>query len=549
LLRQADELIKQLAAPQLDVREGELLRAVLAGRDALAVGDFSAAAYESAALLLAQPTLIVVPSLHPLRQHIEALLERKISAIQLDSKLNGPERAAALTRLATGGALLVFATSDVLQAEDFRAAAAKCGVGQIVVQEAHCASELSHELRPSYADLRAAFSALGAPPVLAVTRALPAETRAHVQTRLGLRAPELIAKPAIRANITLQDYAARADARQSLMGRLVNVLPRPGLILCATSHDVDALYASLRAARVAVHRCHAGMPADERISELALFASAPSDVIMVATSAFAPGSGLLGLGEGVDDAPSGYGRSLQRQDLRSLVHHQSPASLEQYVHELDLIGRAGEAATAVMVHDSSHASLHQAMLAQQRFRPVHLMELGRGLESVDGQRISVESLALVTGQSRRTTDRLTALLADAGLVEKSAGWIRAPRTPELAANCERLGTMLHTLRERDARRLAAVTEYAETAQCKAEFVQAYFDLEASAACGRCSTCDAEQNSELVALAEPGSDVKRRTAVHEFSVSRPGETFPADRSLPIAPLTAKTAEFSSMAPRP
>jgi ATP-dependent DNA helicase RecQ len=224
---------------------------------------------------------------------------------------------------------------------------------------------------------------------------------------------------------------------------------------------------------------------------------------------------LPGIGEPID----GFGRGPGKRDLRFVVHYQSPASLEQYLREIQHAGGDGKAALCVLLHESSHRSLHEVLLAQQRFKATHLAELGRALESpaLEGRTVTLEALALGTGQSRRTTDRLTALLADAGLVSRTGGWVRVPCTAsELDEGCRRLGAQLYALRERDAQRLASVSAFAEASECKLSCLNQYLGNGTSDPCGRCNACVPEllAPSQESLLPQASS---RRAVVQEFSV--------------------------------
>src|SRR6185369_13530289 len=253
----------------------------------------------------------------------------------------------------------------------------------------------------------------------------------------------------------------------------------------------------------------------------------------VAVSAYAPGSGLPGIGEQAD---AGFGRGPNRRDLRFLVHYQSPASIEQYLREIQRVGADGAPALCVLLHESSHRSLHEVMLAQQRFRATHLAELARALETP----------ALGTGQSRRTTDRLTALLADAGVVSRSAGWVRVLCTAtELDEACRRLGARLYALREQDARRLASVSAFAEAHECKLSCLSQYLGEGDSQNCSRCCTCVRElllpsQESLMVQTSV------RRGAVQELSVQSvsPPVSGVVPSGAQASSLSAKLAEFGA-----
>ncbi len=197
----------------------------------------------------------------------------------------------------------------------------------------------------------------------------------------------------------------------------------------------------------------------------------------------------------------------------------------------------------MLLYESAHRSLNDALLAQQRFRPQHVLDLSRALEAapLEGKPLTVEALALSSGQSRRTMERLTALLSDAGLIEKVANWVRpVVSTTELAEACRRLSLRLDELRIHDARRLEAVTDYAEASTCRHEALSAAFGLTQSR-CGRCSVCVPQAFDRQ--SRDAGAAPVRRPAVQSFSVgpalgSEASES-PSPRS---SPLTAQLGEF-------
>ena len=548
-LEEAAERAQQSA---LTEAQRSVIRAALEGKDSLlTIADETQArvCYQLCAPLLSEPTVVLSPLLADLQTQYEALSAARKPAICLVPELSGPERSAALARVLRGGSLLILLSPEALAAADVQKALGKSGIGLFVIEEAQCASELAHEIRPSYAALPRVLAALGRPPVMALTRAATSAVLSDAAKRLALTEPVVARAPFVPANVQLVTRDARGEPRQAALVRLLERLEPPGLVLCASPHDVDSVYATLRDARGAIsaHRYHGGMTPADRAAELLNFTLPGARGVLVAVSAFAAGSGLLGLGEPAAQAALGFGRGASKRELRFVVHYQSPASLEQYLREIQQAGRDGQSATCVLFHESSHRSLHEVMLAQQRFKPAHLVELGRVLEApaLEERTVTLESLALATGQSRRTTDRLTALLADAGVVSKTGGWVRASiGATELQDACRDLGAKLDALREQDARRLAAVSAFAESQQCKLVELSRYLGVAADAPCGRCSACAGDPlASEPTAVAP-----SRRAVVQEFSVRPAASAEPAAHSGTASPLTAKLTDFGAVMPR-
>lgn len=545
--RQLEESCQKLGRPALSDEQRVAIRAALEGHDSLVVmpdDERAVSCYQLAALYLNEPTVVVSPVVAELKAQEAALKERHLAVVCLLPELSTPERSAALSRIARGGSLLVLLTPEALRLVDVQQALAKSSIALFVVEDAHCASEASHELRPSYAELASTLLGFDSPPVMAVARVATSAVRRDIRERLGLSAPVTVQSAPVPENLKLVTKLARGEGRQASLVRLVERLELPGLVFCGTPHDVDGVYAALRGAGIAAHRHHSGMTPIDRAAELLNFTLPGQRSVMVALSAFAPQSGLPGIGEPID----GFGRGPGKRDLRFVVHYQSPASLEQYLREIQRAGRDGKPALCVLLHESSHRSLHEVMLAQQRFKATHLAELGRALETpaLEGRTVTLEALALSTGQSRRTTDRLTALLADAGLVSRTGGWVRVLCTaPELDEGCRRLGAQLYALRERDARRLASVSAFAEATECKLSCLNQYLGDGVSEPCARCNACLPELLAPTQESLLPQA-ATRRAVVQEFSVRSVAHSHsgvvPSDAHGSSAALSAKLADL-------
>jgi ATP-dependent DNA helicase RecQ len=189
----------------------------------------------------------------------------------------------------------------------------------------------------------------------------------------------------------------------------------------------------------------------------------------------------------------GFGQSAPRADLRFVVHHQAPASLEQYAAEVTWLGRDGQGGVALMLFDSAQLSLNDAILEQQRLREKQVSALLRALDTFlrNGQAkpLTVEWLALNSGLSRRTSERLVLLLADSGVLRRTPDGVRALADGKALAQAgEALARDLERLREGDRARLTAVERLADSSECRRRAFLRSFAGESGPPCGICSTC-------------------------------------------------------------
>ncbi len=551
--KQVDALARDLGLPGLRPQQRRAIRSALEGKDtlvALPSGFGKSACYQIPAQLLPQPVVVVSPRATLGREHHDRLLHRRVPAVRVDAAVQNGQRKSALARIAQGGPLVVLTTPDALATSELSEALARTGISLLVVDEAHTVSEWSDELCAASSLLGSLIARLGSPPLMALAGAAPPAVRHDIVDALGLRSPTVVDDLAIRDNIVLEAVEARGEVRQRALVQLVMRLRRPGIIYAGTPREVDAIHAALGAARVPVHRYHAELPAGERVGEQLNFMLPGRRTVMVATSAFAPHVGLVGLGDAqqLDRAPEGFGLGLDKRDVRFVIHWGAPATLEQYAREIGAAGRDGELAHAVLLFEPGDSSKNAALLARHRINAQHLAMFVRALEAraLEASSTAVESLALESGLTRATADTLASALDAAGLVSYRSGWITIQAPPLLLSEqARRLGAHLATLRAQDDKRLESVSRYVESSECKRVALGRYFGAAGLARCGKCSACG---EPTLITTTGNETDVpRRREPARDFSVTRVDRYerfehgYSSDRR-PGQSLTAKLGEF-------
>lgn len=432
-----------------------------------------------AAAVLKQKAIYVSPSLNAL-----TALQRRLESVGLRAQLC--ENASTDSALPRANAVLL-CRPEALERADLLRAAARAELTALAIDDAELLAPSTAELSPAYERLPALLAPYAKVPLFALSRPIPIAQRRAALDRLGRHELADLSLPLLENDVIIDTVTARSDRQKPALIELLNDLPGAGVVLCATPHEVDAVAAVIGGAAGQVARLHNAMP--EAAQRQALEAFQRADRAVLVTSAELPGAGLVGVAEAVSSsAASALTSAPWRSDLRFCVRFHAPASPEQWLRELAWLGRDGQGGQGIVFYDSARRSLNEAMLDQHRLRGAQLELVGRLLSTATNARAaSVEWLALQSGLSRRTTDRLLAILTDFGALERSGAQVSRIDLDALDAGVAGLGQRLEAMRRADSERLSALERIAQTQHCRRRQLGHYFGVE-SPTCGQCSAC-------------------------------------------------------------
>jgi ATP-dependent DNA helicase RecQ len=320
-------------------REGqqELVQCVFDGHDLLAVmptGSGKSLGFQLPALLLPGTTIVVSPLISLMKDQVDELNRRGISAAALHSALSAEARRDALRSARAGTCRLLYVAPERFASDYFVRSLQEIPVSRFVVDEAHCVSEWGHDFRPDYRRLKEAAGICrrsdgraGRPPMAAFTATATPEVRDDIVQLLGLASPHLVITGFDRPNIALSVRPVSGDIeKHEILPQLVGA--GRALVYASTRRKAEAAADTLKAAGIQAAAYHAGLADGERSRVQERF-SAGSLRIVCATNAF---------GMGID-----------RPDVETVVHLDIPGSLEAYYQEIGRAGRDGRKATATLL--------------------------------------------------------------------------------------------------------------------------------------------------------------------------------------------------------
>ena len=359
----------------------EIVQSVLDGRDTLALmptGGGKSLCFQVPTMVMGGLCLVITPLIALMKDQVENLRKRDIRAAAIYTGMTYEQQKVALDNCQWGPYHFLYVSPERLESAEFRERLARLPICLIAVDEAHCISQWGYDFRPSYlkiAEIRdlvarkacgledaslqngstAAYSLkTGLVPILALTATATPDVVDDIQERLAFREKNVLRKSFLRSNLS---YVVRQTNKKA--DEIVHILSKvsgSAIVYVRNRQRAQELATYLNEKGLSADFYHAGLTSKERatkqeawkrysspisnnpqgerpIAQRASNSEASNIRIIVATNAF---------GMGID-----------KPDVRMVIHHDLPDTIEAYFQEAGRAGRDEQRAFAVLLYDPS----------------------------------------------------------------------------------------------------------------------------------------------------------------------------------------------------
>lgn len=323
-----------------------IVEALLAGRDVLGVmptGAGKSVCYQIPAALSPGATLVISPLISLMRDQVDALNDLGLPAAFINTTQTPDEQAMVFAQAAAGQIKLLYVAPERLETGRFRDFAARTPISLIAVDEAHCVSQWGQDFRSSYLGIGDFIAGLPQrPPVGAFTATATERVRRDIVGLLGLRNPAVTVTGFDRPNLYFDVVKLETKYKAAWVARYVADHPdESGIVYCATRKTTEALADTLNQMGHPAVAYHGGMSPDAREAAQRDFITDKVPVV-VATNAF---------GMGID-----------KSNVRYVIHHNLPESIEAYYQEAGRAGRDGEPSRCTLLWNETDIVTRRRLL-------------------------------------------------------------------------------------------------------------------------------------------------------------------------------------------
>lgn len=355
-----DALQKYFGYESFKGEQEAIIKNVLDGKNTFVImptGGGKSMCYQLPALISEGTAIIVSPLIALMKNQVDAIrgfqAEEGIAHF-MNSSLNKAEITQVRKDIKDGKTKLLYVAPESLTKEENVLFLKDINISFFAIDEAHCISEWGHDFRPEYRRLRPIIESIGEVPIIALTATATAKVQLDIQKNLSMMDATVFKASFNRPNL-YYEVRPKVDILKEIIKFIKQNQGKSGIIYCLSRKKVEEVAQTLTVNGIKAIPYHAGLEAGMRASHQDKFLMEKADVI-VATIAF---------GMGID-----------KPDVRFVIHHDIPKSLEGYYQETGRAGRDGREGKCVAFYSYKDIEKLEKFM---KGKPVAEQEIGKQL--------------------------------------------------------------------------------------------------------------------------------------------------------------------------
>ena len=300
-----------------------VIKSILQKKDTFVImptGGGKSLCYQLPALMNPGTAIVISPLIALMKNQVDAIRgisEHEGVAHVLNSSLNKSEVAQVKNDIESGITKLLYVAPESLIKEEYVNFLKQQTISFVAIDEAHCISEWGHDFRPEYRNLKHIIEQIDNVPVIGLTATATEKVQEDILKTLGISDARTFKASFNRPNLFYEVRPKTKDVEKDIIRFVKQRMGKSGIIYCLSRKKVEEISQVLQVNNIKAVPYHAGLDAKTRVKHQDMFLMEDCDVV-VATIAF---------GMGID-----------KPDVRFVIHHDIPKSLESYYQET---GRAG----------------------------------------------------------------------------------------------------------------------------------------------------------------------------------------------------------------
>tara|TARA_B110001450_G_scaffold237530_1_gene243841 strand:+ start:210 stop:2408 length:2199 start_codon:yes stop_codon:yes gene_type:complete len=318
-------LLKYFGFDSFKGEQEKVISSLLSGKNTFVImptGGGKSLCYQLPALICEGTSIVVSPLIALMKNQVDAI--RQVSdndgvAHFLNSSLNKGEITKVKNDVISGVTKMLYVAPESLTKKENIDFLKKITISFFAIDEAHCISEWGHDFRPEYRRLKPIIKSIDDVPIIALTATATPKVQSDIQKNLEMTDATVFKASFNRDNL-FYEVKPKKNVQKEIIRFIKTRIGKSGIIYCLSRKKVEEIAQLLQVNGMSALPYHAGLDPNKRARHQDMFLMEECDII-VATIAF---------GMGID-----------KPDVRFVIHHDIPKSLESYYQETGRAGRDG----------------------------------------------------------------------------------------------------------------------------------------------------------------------------------------------------------------